>query len=353
MAKRTNSSDKFSTSWWPGCPPIRNDSDDSTPPHPPRGIGQNTFKFNLDRDSDDDDPDLAKQPPPTIELTSNFCSGNMKLAELEDDDASSPAFNLYTAVDCEGESPACLTTYRTWFYFAVRGATAGQTLTFKMMNMNKQTGLFGHDHRPSVCCMPSAPKWVRMSTSVTSYKMVDGNLELKFKYDVRHDNDELRFSFCFPMSYWEVQKRCEYLEQWFVPRGARLLSTPAAFAPVSSSSTTSTTTSGKKKSPRSNKSIPGEPDNDIYYHRELMTRSLDGRRMDLITITSTHGMDPNIRETETIPGLFKEHTPGNSEAGCGMGGSGLRSHHFSNRPIIYVSSRGKIIILKPTLQGGV
>jgi hypothetical protein len=328
--------EEFSTSYWPGCPPIRDENETA---EFPCGIGQKSFVFDLDPGSDDDEEDIEYQKQkianPSIEINSNFCSGNIKHVELDDDSVSSPKFSLYTAVDCEGEDPAFMTTYRTWFYFAVRGAQVGQTLTFTIMNMNKQTGLFGHDHRPSMCCIPSAPNWSRMTQSVTNYKMVDGSMELKFKYEVVALDQEIRFSFCFPLSYWEVQKRFEYLEQWFVPRGELLQnSTDGQTLP----------------SPGENESL-FEPSRDIYYHRELLSRSIDGRRLDIITITSRRGLVANKREVPPssdgmnegesgkVTQLFKEHRPGNSEAACGMGGAGQHAHHFVGRPIVYISSR--------------
>ena len=331
----------FSTNYWPGCPPIRDDNNSSTFPC---GAGQKSFRFNLDPGSDDEDnsgSNNGTKEPPTIEINSNFCSGNIKQVELDDDDASSPEFSLYTAVDCEGERSDFQTTYRTWFYFAVLGAKVGQTLTFTIMNMNKQTGLFGHDHRPSICCIPSAPKWIRMKESVKNYKMVDGSMELKFKYKVLAEDKEIRFAFCFPLSYWEVQRRCEYLEHWFVPRGKML----------QDSADGQSLPSPRESNDRS------EPSRDIYYHRELLSRSIDGRRLDIITITSRRGLvatkrerPPNIEPHSGGGGgggggggegtvLFKEHRPGNSEAACGMGGAGQHAHHFAGRPIVYISSR--------------
>ena len=42
--------------------------------------------------------------------------------------------------------------------------------------------------------------------------------------------------------------------------------------------------------------------NEIYYHRELLCRSLEGRRVDLVTVSSHHGLTSN--EEPRLPGLF-------------------------------------------------
>ena len=399
---------RFDPNYVPPLPPIRKAPSDPAL----HGTGQQSFRFPLCENSDDSSDDASNpvnhvnpvaRPPPCIELSSNFCSGNLRRADCEDDNADEPTFSVWTALDCEGTSAKFETTYRTWFNFSVRGATKGQTLTFIVRNMNKQTGLFMHDHRPSVCRMPlrkasntsnndnnptttitnnavttpttrtesdgekkhapfsssssstaatstttttaSAatpgpyPTWARLPTTVTSFKMVDGSMELKFKYAVQKSNEDIRFAFCFPLSYWETQRRLEYLDYWFSPRaslcdaasnvGGAAKPAEAAMSPRSGS--TNGSTSGGKGTAL-------EPSPDIYYHRELLSRTLDGRRMDLITITSMRGLQPLARES-SVPGLFPEHAEGNTEAASGCGGPGRRAHAFGGRPIVYISSR--------------
>lgn len=47
-----------------------------------------------------------------------------------------------------------------------------------------------------------------------------------------------------------------------------------------------------------------EIENDIYYHRELLTNSVEGRRVDLLTITSFHNIQ---KEHEyRFPELFPD-----------------------------------------------
>jgi len=61
---------------------------------------------------------------------------------------------------------------------------------------------------------------------------------------------------------------------------------------------------------------------DIYYHRELAINSLDGRRLDLLTISSHHGITPH-REPR-FKNLFPDlETP--------------RPHIFVGKKVSYVS----------------
>jgi Zinc carboxypeptidase len=66
-------------------------------------------------------------------------------------------------------------------------------------------------------------------------------------------------------------------------------------------------------------------DTEIYYHRELLIRSYEGLRVDLLTITSFHGIQSD-RE-ENIEHLF----PDNLET--------PRCHKFKDKKIIFISSR--------------
>lgn len=67
--------------------------------------------------------------------------------------------------------------------------------------------------------------------------------------------------------------------------------------------------------------LPGPA--SIYYHRELLTRSVDGRRVDLLTITS-YGGRCEARE-EPLEGLFPEGAP--------------RAHEFAGKPVVMVTAR--------------
>ena len=67
----------------------------------------------------------------------------------------------------------------------------------------------------------------------------------------------------------------------------------------------------------------------IYYKRELLTRSLEQKRVDLLTITtmpeSGIGADSTTELEETIEGLFPEGRP--------------RPRSFGDKPVIFISAR--------------
>ncbi|XP_065073349.1 uncharacterized protein LOC135697526 [Ochlerotatus camptorhynchus] len=67
-----------------------------------------------------------------------------------------------------------------------------------------------------------------------------------------------------------------------------------------------------------------DPRDDIYYYRELLTNSVENRRIELLTITSFHGIQ-TTRE-ERLRNLFPdEKTP--------------RCHTFKHKKVVFISSR--------------
>lgn len=63
---------------------------------------------------------------------------------------------------------------------------------------------------------------------------------------------------------------------------------------------------------------------EIYYHRELLINSCEGRRIDLVTISSFHGV--TMRREDRLNSLFPDLTT-------------PRCHVFRDKKIIFVSSR--------------
>jgi hypothetical protein len=72
-----------------------------------------------------------------LQFDSTFDSANLRDVTHN---AATGEFELFVASDCHGTPYQ--TRNMTWFYFIVRGAKAGDALSFRIMNMNRQPGLY-------------------------------------------------------------------------------------------------------------------------------------------------------------------------------------------------------------------
>ena len=320
-------------------------------------------------------------------FSSQFDSGNLDRVEAAGKNAAGDTttttpgaefeFNCYTTADCAGTRFA--TTSRSWFHFCVTGGVAGQILTINIFNMNKQSRLYSQGLQPVVRVengSPSQLQWGRHCVNV-EYDSEDGEFSLTFSYELtpKHSaNTCVYFAFCYPFSYTECQDMLADFDakyarnDWIVPSVAeaarqqydkrwqrrqkgglqqRQQQEENEDARLEKgkeegvgSSTGARDDSGGGGGGGGVKGLEGEGDgeeieqqqrpvtpppvNTMYYHRELLTTSIEGRRMDLLTITSLHGMQ--TRREERLPGLFPERgTP--------------RAHSFGNKPVYYLSAR--------------
>lgn len=241
-----------------------------------------------------------------IVFSSRFDSGN--LARVERVDGSEPdgessrptnasvqikpdyEFNVWTKPDCANTEFE--NGNRSWFYFSVRGMLPGKLLKINVMNMNKQSKLYSQGMTPLVRSLPVKTRWERVRERPT-FEVSDSQFILSFVHrllDVRWVTTY--FSFCYPFSYTECQDMLLQLDQKFL---------------------SSTHTLG-----------PCSPVDSIYYDRELLCYSLDGHRVDLITVSSCHGL---LEEREPrLDRLFPDlSTP--------------RPHRFTGKRVFVLSSR--------------
>ncbi|XP_022050858.2 cytosolic carboxypeptidase-like protein 5 isoform X1 [Acanthochromis polyacanthus] len=244
-----------------------------------------------------------------IVFSSKFDSGNLARVEKVEKGSSSPPsdtassgssssgsnlspdyeFNVWTQPDCAG------TEYengnRSWFYFSMRGAAPGKLLKINVMNMNNQRKLYSQGMTPLVRTLPGKNRWERIRDRPTS-EIVDNQFILSFTHRLLEVRGATTyFSFCFPFSYNECQEMLQQLDKNY-PNAAQL----------------------------SPSSAPGT----VYYHRELLCHSLDGNRVDLLTVTNCSGMQEE-REAR-LPKLFPDtNTP--------------RPHRFSSKRVFFLSSR--------------
>ncbi|XP_070591057.1 cytosolic carboxypeptidase-like protein 5 isoform X3 [Erythrolamprus reginae] len=198
-------------------------------------------------------------------------------------------FNVWTKPDC-GD-----TEYengnRSWFYFSVRGGMPGKLIKIHIVNMNKQTKLYSQGMTPLVKTVPIKPRWERIRER-PSYEMADTQFVLSFVHrflDCR--GATTYFAFCYPFSYTDCQDTLTQLDVHFAE--CRHLS-PSSYLDA------------------------------IYYHRELLCYSLDKLRVDLLTITSCHGMQ-ETREARLEKLFPDKNTP--------------RPHCFAGKRVFFLSSR--------------
>ncbi|KAM3860913.1 cytosolic carboxypeptidase-like protein 5 [Diretmus argenteus] len=244
-----------------------------------------------------------------VVFSSDFDSGNLaRVEKVERGNACSSAdmpsagsapsgpnltsdyeFNVWTQPDCAGTEHE--NGNRSWFYFSVRGAVPGKMLKINVMNMNKQSKLYSQGMAPVVRTLPGKSRWERVRDRPT-FEMVDNQFILSFTHRLLEVRGATTyFSFCYPFSYNESQEMLQQLDQSY-PNAAQL--------------------------------SPSSARDSVYYHRELLCHTLDGNRVDLLTVTNCKGMQEE-REPR-LPKLFPNTaTP--------------RPHRFSGKRVFFLSSR--------------
>ena len=216
-----------------------------------------------------------------LTFSSNICSGNMAKAEIDEDEEGE--YNVWTTPDCAG-SPH-VTTCRSWFYFAVRGGTVGETIGITVMNSNVQNKLYKKGYKPVWRGAQSSPAWKPLPKRVAT-SIEEDDYQIRWEHTFTHA-EEVQFAFCYPCSLEETEQRIAAIEH-------------AVLDPAI----------GEK----------------IYFKSETLTRSLEGRPMRIMTLTSPQGM----RKAMEAPtkGLFPDD-PSRRDA----------ARTFKGKPIVYISCR--------------
>ncbi|KAL4118725.1 hypothetical protein PRIC2_011050 [Phytophthora ramorum] len=256
-------------------------------------------------------------PDRGLRFSSRFDGGNMANVQL----MPSGAFSIKVAEDAAAFGLS--TGYSTWFYFEVERGGADtekdtkqlQDLHLVLANLNPQRGLFKNGYTvmyssvevkeeetantTSSCVFQDEKRWARLPTPLSfekftvemgdsmlgesgqeangpqanlirgagnaTSKSADVKKELRirvsFTYRFKFARERVRFAFCYPFTYTRVQEELAALDKRF----ARPEALPAS------------------------ETITAIPEN-VYYHRELLTRSREGLRVDLVTISSHDGI---------------------------------------------------------------
>eukprot|EP00941_MAST-03F_sp_MAST-3F-sp1_P000293 g293.t1 len=271
-------------------------------------------------------------------FSSNFCSGNMARCDrvVETDGSCAWRWGIWTAPDCVGTEFE--TTYRTWFYFSVSGAQSGQVLRFCIMNMNNQVKLYKNGYRPITRSLPSNPIWRRIEKAPTWRKLKKKNdsgvqkmnesfMELRWETTVRNSSDTIFFAFCYPYSYEDTLLKL---------RGIDL-----RYQPCQCSTNTSPKSSEESKTSSPSPSRKEAWTNDIYYHREVLTKSIEGRRVDVLTISSMDGITTERHPVleNCFPDASAVSQNMQAETDTLQNSSSMRAFKFVGKKTVYISSR--------------
>ena len=136
-----------------------------------------------------------------ITISSHFDSGNMCFCKQAIGDPK--FFDIHVTGDGQ---PYTTGHYRTWFYFSVKGCTAGDVLTFSVKSMAQQGKLYNYGLRPVYRTLPNAPKWRRCGGAVTWDGIgIENGFNLTWTHTFNTHNrergDATYFAWTYPYSF--------------------------------------------------------------------------------------------------------------------------------------------------------
>ncbi|XP_070163298.1 cytosolic carboxypeptidase-like protein 5 isoform X2 [Polyergus mexicanus] len=196
-------------------------------------------------------------------------------------------FNLWTKHDCHGTQ--FQNNNRTWFYFGIRSNCPNVSVRFNIVNLNKQVKMFSQGMCPVFKIVPGHLHWERIRERPTYTLDQRGNdFTLSFLYYTPENSRAVTyFAFTYPFSYTDLQN---YLKRIDARMGKRSVMCT----------------------------------DDIYYHRECAIKSLEDRRLDVLTISSYHNI--SMEREDRLINMFPEK---NEE----------RPYKFRDKKVIFISAR--------------
>ncbi|XP_076655541.1 cytosolic carboxypeptidase-like protein 5 isoform X1 [Halictus rubicundus] len=234
---------------------------------------------NLDR------VELAKVPE-SSEKDGNEVE-NKSCKSSTSDDSVDYEFNIWTKHDCHGTQ--FQNSNRTWFYFGFKACTPGVYVRFNIINLNKQVKMFSQGMCPVFKIIPGHLHWERIRERPTyTVDQKGSDFTLSFLYCTPENTKAITYlAFTYPFSYTDLQN---YLRRVETRIAKRTVTCP----------------------------------DDVYYHRECAIKSLEGRRLDVLTISSFHyiSTEREDRLTNMFPEKHEE-----------------RPFKFWNKKVIFVSAR--------------
>ncbi|XP_076239192.1 cytosolic carboxypeptidase-like protein 5 isoform X1 [Calliopsis andreniformis] len=229
--------------------------------------------------------ELVKVPETTdkdgYEAENKSCKSSLS------EEATDYEFNVWTKHDCHGTQ--FQNSNRTWFYFGVKASAPEICVKFNIINLNKQVKMFSQGMCPVFKVIPGHLHWERIREKPTyTLDQKGSDFTLSFIYTTPENPKAITyFAFTYPFSYNDLQNYLRRVE-------ARIAKRTITCA------------------------------DDVYYHRECAIKSLEGRRMDIITISSFHNI--STEREDRLNHMFPEK---NEE----------RPFKFWDKKVIFISAR--------------
>ncbi|XP_075238320.1 cytosolic carboxypeptidase-like protein 5 isoform X2 [Lycorma delicatula] len=235
-------------------------------------------------------------------FVSDFDSGNLaRVEQVDKKDAGSPnnnnnevpdfEFNIWTNPDCAGTEFE--NGNRSWFHFGIKGGLPFMLVKLNIVNLNRQSKMYSQGMAPVFRISPGRNQWERVRDKPT-FSTEDNMFTLSFKYrTLENVKATTYFAFTYPYSYTELKASLDAVD-----------------------------TKIMKMSEANARSDP-KMDN-IYYHREVVCYSLEGRRIELLTVSSHHGIT-SVREPRLVSLFPDASTP--------------RPFQFVDKKVIFLSAR--------------
>ncbi|XP_012142066.1 cytosolic carboxypeptidase-like protein 5 isoform X2 [Megachile rotundata] len=224
---------------------------------------------------------------PEISEKDGYEAENKSCKSSNSEDAIDYEFNLWTKHDCHGTQ--FQNNNRTWFYFGVKANAPRVCVKFNIVNLNKHVKMFSQGMCPVFKIVPGHLHWERIREKPTYTLDQTGNdFTLSFVYNAPENPKAITyFAFTYPFSYTDLQNYLRRIEAKLAKRDITCV-------------------------------------DDVYYHRECAIKSLEGRRMDLITVSSFHNI--STEREDRLSNMFPEKTE-------------ERPFKFWDKKVIFVSAR--------------
>ncbi|CAH0391215.1 unnamed protein product [Bemisia tabaci] len=233
-------------------------------------------------------------------FVSDFDSSNIAHAEQvvrkePANDGVDFEFNVWTHPDCAGTEFE--NNNRSWFYFGVTGGVPFATVKLNVVNLNRQCKMYSQGMAPVTRTSPGKLHWERIRDRPT-FSMEDNIFTVSWKYRTLENLRAITyFAFTYPFSYTDLQASLRNIDIRFLKsteRGPRLKKTKKS---INKRIDLSRKIQKKEKVQRHRL-------DDIYYKRETICLTCEGRKVDLLTITSYHGI--TSQREPRYAGLFPE-----------------------------------------------